>query len=164
MGHDVIHPAVHLIQPVHAVLHFLQGGHFPFPPFSRLDPVLLFDALPAAKGKDLFSLDGEQLSPHQMAEIRTDTVNPSPGVFLLRIAFQQVEILMDAVYKQDLVLFLLQLFQRLFLLLGAFPEEAEISADNQGIPLFDVPKRGILKAFHKAVHISRNKYHFNSSR
>ena len=71
-----------------------------------------------------------------MAEIRTDTVNPSPGVFLLRIAFQQVEILMDAVYKQDLVLFLLQLFQRLFLLLGAFPEEAEISADNQGIPLF----------------------------
>ena len=99
-----------------------------------------------------------------MAEIRTDTVNPSPGVFLLRIAFQQVEILMDAVYKQDLVLFLLQLFQRLFLLLGAFPEKAEISADNQGIPLFDVPKRGILKAFHKAVHISRNKYHFNSSR
>ena len=62
------------------------------------------------------------------------------------------------------VLFLLQLFQRLFLLLGAFPEEAEISADNQGISLFDVPKRGILKAFHKAVHISRNKYHFNSSR
>ena len=71
---------------------------------------------------------------------------------------------MDAVYKQDLVLFLLQLFQRLFLLLGAFPEKAEISADNQGIPLFDVPKRGILKAFHKTVHISRNKYHFNSSR
>ena len=66
---------------------------------------------------------------------------------------------MSTVNKTDIEYLFAELFEVSLLVLAVIPDEAEISANNKGITLFEFFQCRRIKAAHIAVHITGYIYH-----
>ena len=108
------------------------------------------------KGRDFLTL--LDYTPEEIAYL----VDLAAVPFLLRILREQVEVIVRSFDKKDLIFAFSQLFENRLLLLRAIPYKTEISADDQGVPFFELLHLFGAKSLKIAVQISRQINHPDS--
>lgn len=123
-------------------VHLLRRGHLGLPPGVGVGPQLEIVALAAAEHEIAHVLDLVDLAAHQVDEVSLDDLRPPAVPFGDGVFGEEVEIFMPPVEEKQGIGKASQLLQALFFLFASVPEEPEIAADDEGIPLADLPPGG----------------------
>ena len=99
-------------------------------------------AFPAAEHEIALVLDVVDFSPHQVHEVSLDHLRAPAMPFAFLIRGQQIVVLVPTIQEQQRVGQRPQPLEDFFLAAVPIPDEAEIAADNQGIPFFHLPHIG----------------------
>ena len=156
----VIHLIVSVLEVLRTVEELLAARHFLLPPALAWGAHISVLTFAAAHTEERLFFKRKDFAAAEVIDVVGNLVRVAALEAVRSVRAEHIKILVHTVYKADGVFFLFQLIQRLFLLVAAVPEEAEIAADNKRVVLRQLAKRRIFKKIDVAVYVARDVYHF----
>lgn len=157
---DVVDLAMIFVDLFGTRLHLLDAGHLLTEPGARIGAHIAVVAFTAAEDEDALILDLKHLAAVGVKAGARNAVHlslvPDGGAVF---GLQQIEILVGAVGKQNIIAAAAQLLQEIVLLGAAVPDKAEVAADNKSITCLKLFKTGVIKSRKDSVCVTGYIYH-----
>ena len=130
MRYNIVNLAADLVNCLGPFLKLGGRWHFILPPGDVLGTHFAVDAFSAAEGENSEALYGENLSSHHVEKISRHSVNLSTVPHRHAVFVKQVEILVGAVDKANIIFTASEKIKDFLFSAASVPHKSEVAADN----------------------------------